>query len=476
MSLTLDRRTFAGIAALGAFWGVLVAVAGLNALYLFVSLLACVFILLDFRIGVVLLILLMPISTSEFFPHAMFGITGLNPMNPLLLGTLVSYLFRDASEGHLGRFMPRPLLWLYVVPIVAAGVLGSVHFKEIPPALFMYEIVGFKSVADYFRDLVMKPMFMVIFALLVGAAVAKAKSPERFLVAALASVWVMGSMVILFVLSSGIGLSELAGSGSREFLSPLGMHANDLGRLYVIAYAILLFTRAESGKSGMRLALLASMGLMAVALVLTFSRGAFVGFAVVNVLFVLWRRNVKTLVTFAILAALALFLLPAAVYDRIGTGYGGGADAISAGRIDLIWLPLLPEVLRSPILGNGLGSILWSEAMRKGAGVTIAAVTHPHNAYLQALLDMGISGLVLLCAYLAHVWKGFGALSVDPQVSPLLRGFYLGAKAGLASFLIAAATDGSLTPKPEQVYLWLAIGMMYGQLARKMNTRPGSGR
>jgi len=48
-----------------------------------------------------------------------------------------------------------------------------------------------------------------------------------------------------------------------------------------------------------------------------------------------------------------------------------------------------------------------------------------------------------------------------------LRGFYLGAAAGLLSFLIAAIADSSLTPKPEQAFLWLAIGMMYGQSARK---------
>jgi O-antigen ligase len=476
MTLALDRRTvFAGIAVLGAFWGAVIAVDGLNALYLFVSVLGCVFILLDFRIGAVLLILLMPISTSEFFPHAMFGITGLNPLNPLLVGTLVSYLLRGDSEAGRARFMPRALLWLYVVPIVVGGALGALHFGEIAPALFMHEIVEFKSVADYLRDLLIKPMFMVMFALLVAAAVSRSKRPERFLVPALLSVWVMGSMVILFVWSSGVGLSELAGSGARKFLSPLGLHANDLGRLYAVAYAILLFTWAESRHSGMRLALLASMGLVIVALVLTFSRGAFVGFAVVNVLFVLWRRNVKTLVSFVLLAALALFVLPQAVYDRIGEGRGSGIDAISAGRIDGLWLPLLPEVLGSPILGHGLGSIIWSEAMRKGAGVTILAVTHPHNAYLEALLDMGVVGLVVLCAYFVHVWKGFASLSVDPEVSPVMRGFFLGAMAGLASFLIAAATDSSLTPKPEQVFLWLAIGMMYGQLARKTSSPPGGG-
>ena len=138
---------------------------------------------------------------------------------------------------------------------------------------------------------------------------------------------------------------------------------------------------------------------------------------------------------------------------------------ISAGRIDHLWLPLLPEVPKSPIYGHGLGSILWSEPMRRGAGVTFLAVGHPHNAYLQALLDMGIAGLILVCAYLAHVWKGFRTLSVDPALSPTLRGFFLGAAAGLLALLISYLTDSSLLPRPEQAFLWLAIGMMYGQRA-----------
>ena len=186
----------------------------------------------------------------------------------------------------------------------------------------------------------------------------------------------------------------------------------------------------------------------------------------VNVLFLLWRRNAKALMFFGLLAVVAAFFLPGAVYDRVESGFGSGLDAISAGRIEGIWLPLLPDALRSPIYGNGLGSILWSEAMRTGVGVTIPGVMHAHNAYLQTVLDMGIAGLILVCAYFAHVWKGFHALSVDPSLSPSLRGFYQGAAAGLASFMIAGIAGSSLTPVPEQVFLWLAIGTMYGQRAR----------
>jgi hypothetical protein len=79
---------------------------------------------------------------------------------------------------------------------------------------------------------------------------------------------------------------------------------------------------------------------------------------------------------------------------------------------------------------------------------------------------MGIAGLILVCAYFVQLWKGFRALGVDPSLSPTLRGFFQGAAAGLASLLVADIVGSRLTPSAEQVFLWLAIGMMYGQRAR----------
>jgi O-antigen ligase len=457
-----------GLALLGAFWGTAIALADWNALYLCVSLLGCVFILRDFRVGVVLLILLLPLSRSYVFPHEMLGIKGLNPFNLLLVGTLGSCLLHGLFDGSLRRFMGHPLLWLYIVSILIAGALGSRHVGDVAPYYFINQMLYFDSAPGYLREMVLKPLLIVVYALLVGAAVSKAAQPEKFLVPTLISIWVMSSMVIVFVFLSGVALSELASSLRGSLTTWVGMHENELGRLYAVAYALLLFTWAESKDRGLKLALLASMGLVVVALMLTFSRGAFLGFIVVNVLFLLWRRNAKALTFAVLLAAVALFLLPGAVYDRVETGFGSGLNAISAGRIESIWLPLLPEILRSPVYGNGLGSILWSEAMRRADGVAILAVGHPHNAYLEVVLDMGIAGLIIVCAYFVHVWKGFRALSVDPALSPALRGFYLGAAAGLASLLIAAITDSSLIrPGPEQAFLWLAIGMMYGQRARK---------
>ncbi|HEY2275089.1 MAG TPA: O-antigen ligase family protein [Steroidobacteraceae bacterium] len=468
--LALDQRLkLPGIVLLGGACGVALAAGGMTAFYLCVSLLACGFILADFRCGVVMLILLMPFSgSSTLFPHEMFGIVGLNPLNLLLAGTCCSWLLQAFAGGSPGRFQSRPLLLLYVVPVLVAGAIGTRHIHEVSPTLLViYPGLDFPDAASYLRELVLKPLLMVLFALLVAAAVAKSARPARFLLPAVISICFMAAIVPVYVAQTGIGLKGLASSEEREFLSALGLHANDLGRLYAIAYALLLFTWAEAKELPWRWALLAAAGLTAVALVLTFSRGAVVELVVVSALYVLWRRSSRTVLFAAVVGFAVLVLAPEALYHRMETGEGEGLNAISAGRVDGLWLPLLPEVLRHPLFGNGISAILWSAPMREGAGQGVLPVTHPHNAYLEALLDMGIVGTVMLCAYFVHVFRGLRELSKDPRLEPALRGLFQGAAAGLLGMLVSDFTDSSLAPRPEQAFLWLAIGMMYGEFARR---------
>lgn len=441
-----------------ACMGGLIALGGPKALLVCICFLFCVFVLLDFRIGVVLLIVCLPISASSLFPHSMAGITGLNPLNLLLVASLGGYAVLRRPPSDTRPFMPRPLLWIYVLPIIAAGVMGSQHLGHIPAELFD-QLLTFDSVPTYLRDVLIRPLLTVLIALLIGAAAANSKRPERLLLAVLVAAWVMCLVAIGYVLISGVSMEELSSSDSRKFFLPLGLHANDLGRIYGFAYALMLFAYPEVRSRSLRAWLMLSMALVVVALVLTFSRGAFFGFIVANVLFMISRRNGVALLIGAGLLMVAIAVMPGVVLDRMSTGWGEGLDAISAGRVGHIWLPLLPELWRSPIIGNGLDSIVWSDAMRMG---TILTVAHPHNAYLQALMDMGVVGLVLLLAYFVHVWRGFDRLSRDGEVAPVLRGFFAGAKAGLVSLLLAAVVGGSLLPGVEQNFLWIAIGMMYG--------------
>jgi hypothetical protein len=451
----------AGVAVAG---GYALAVGELQALYVGLSLVACAAILIDYRAGAMLLVLLLPISTMAVFPTAMMGIPGLNPMNLLLMGTLGAYIVRGRLE-HPGRFVPHQVVWLLAAPIALAGLLGTMHFDDIPSAFFDGRIVQFTSPSSYLVVTVVKSMLLVLAALLVAAGVAKAKKPESFVVALATGAVAVALLAIGFVAISDIRLSVLASPRMRSFFGEIGAHANDLGRIFVTAYALMLFTWWEAKEPRARLALFIAIGIFILAIMLTFSRNAFLGFFMVNGLFLLWKFNMRK-VGWALLGVAASALLaPGAVYRRITHGFDSGSvDDVSAGRVEGLWLPLLPETLKSPLWGQGLDSTMWAEPMAIG---TMHMTAHPHNAYLQAVLDMGLIGLALLLAYYWHVWKGFRALGSNPYLSPAMRGFFQGACAALIAFAAAGLSGGSLRPQPDNVLLWLAIGIMYGLLARK---------
>jgi len=447
--------------------GYALALHDIDALYVGLGGAACVAILMDYRIGAFLLVALLPVSSTSLFPHQLMGVTGLNPINVLLAGTLFAYLVRGRLE-HPGALVPRPLALLYIAPIVVAGLLGTMHVDDIHPDFYDQLVINYSNWTGYLRDAMVRPLFTVLAAVLVGAAVAKVRKPEPFIAAIAVAGCLLALVMFGFILISEVRLGFLASARARGFFNEIGTHANELGRIFVTTYALLLFAWWETKNQHARIALAVALGMLALGVVLSFSRNAFLGFFLVNGLFLIWKFNMKKLGLALIALMVVAAFAPDALYRRITYGFESGeANEVAAGRIDGIWLPLVPDLLASPLWGTGLDSIMWSHAMTSGA---MLFVGHPHNAYLQAIMDMGVIGLGLMLAYFWHVWKGFRALGSNAYLSPLTRGFFQGACAALLAFALAGLSGGSLRPQPENVLLWMAIGMMYGLLARKPAT------
>ena len=449
----------AGLAIFGAMCGAAIGLAGLAALILFLVMIACVFVVRDWRAGVVLMVLIMPISQSYVFPHAMFGITGLNPLNVLMGVTMLSFLMAMANRGELKHFLPRSVAWLYLAPFLMGALLGMSHAGQIPQSFRDLDMIFFTDAPGYLRDMFAKPFLFVLYALLVAMAVRHSKEPAKLITPLVVSIVVMASVSLVYFVISGVTLSQLAGVYARQFLSPLGLHANDLGRLYGCAYALLLFIWDRTDHLALKTALMGAMVLVVLALLVTFSRGAFFGFILVNLIYLFSRRRVKTLVLATLLIPIGLYFTPGAVWDRMTMGFGDGLNTISAGRVGGIWTPLLPTLMDSPIWGKGLGSIMWSEPMIDGR---LLQVAHPHNAFLQAFTDTGLIGLVLVTAFWIYMWRRLHALRREARITAELQGFFEGAAAGLAAFLVAAFAGSSLLPVAAQAFLWLAVGMMFG--------------
>src|SRR5260370_14110484 len=108
-------------------------------------------------------------------------------------------------------------------------------------------------------------MLTVVAALIIAQAVAKSKKTENFLIPFIVAVWLMSVMAIGYVAAEGVSIGALALTSSRTFFSALGMHANDLGRLYAVAYALLLFTCGETQDARLKTILFVTKGIPAIA-------------------------------------------------------------------------------------------------------------------------------------------------------------------------------------------------------------------
>ena len=451
--------------ALAVGSGYALAVGELAGLYVALALLGSVAVLVDFRAGAVLLLLMLPMSPSDLFPRTLMQIPGLNPLNLLVAATVGSYVISGRAR-LAGPVVRQPVLWLYILPMCIAAFVGMPHLHEIPVLVTAAgtTLAQFANERQYLIITLLKGIVIVAIALMIGAAAARSRKPEGFIVAIAASAWIIALIQLGFILLMGVPLADMAAADARNFYGPIGLHANGLGRMHLSVLALLLFVWADCRQPRMRRFLMLTMGVVAIALVLTFSRAALGAAGLVGCLFLVWKFNVRSLALALLGVGFIALLAGAVIWSRVTVGFGQGADAVSAGRIDGIWLPLLPEIWKSPVWGSGLNSVLWSFPMQNGA---MLPVGHPHNAYLEAALDMGIVGLVLLLAYYVHVWKGFRAVSQDTTLSPEMRAFFQGATACLCAFLVTCTVGGSLRPEPEAAYLWIAIGLMYGMLARR---------
>ena len=451
--------------ALAVGSGYALAVGELAGMYVALALIGSVAVLIDFRVGAVLLLLMLPMSPSDLFPRTLLQVPGLNPLNLLVVATVASYVISGRAR-QAGPAVRQPVVWLYILPMCAAALIGLPHLHEIPLVITPAgtALAQFTNERQYLIMTLATRIVIVAIALMIGAAAARSRKPEGFIVALAASAWILALIQLGFIVFMGASFADLASPDARNFYAPMGMHANGLGRMHLSALALLLFVWVDCTQPRMRLFLMLTVGVVAMALLLTFSRAAIGGAVLVGALFLVWKFNVRSLALAILGLGVVVVLGGAIIWARVTIGFGEGANEVSADRIDGIWLPLLPELWKSPLWGHGLNSILWSFPMQTGS---MLPVDHPHSAYLEALLDMGIVGLGLTLAYFAHVWKSFRALSKDATLSREMRAFFQGAIACLCAYFVTCLVGGSLRPAAEAAYLWIAIGLMYGMLARR---------
>jgi len=458
---------FAGLLLLALLLGLVGAVGGWVAqVFLVTIVIPLVLLVSDYRIGLVLLIVLMPYANSRLIPQ----LGPLSMVNLVLAGVCGLYLLRMTLLRMSNRPAPLPLerelLLYYVLPVTMAAVVGTLHLNEIPQYFLVVSKIEKFGLKEYWISHYFKTMLLVLTACIMGAAVVERGKGQRFAIAlAVSAVLFVAAMCVLMAFS-GMSLDKL--KDARSFLGVLGRHNNEAGVMLTTALAPMLFMQPHLKTRAARTAMAAAAGFVICGIVLTFSRGAFLGMLGILLLYVLHFRRVKTAAMVAVLLAVGAALAPAAFYERLGRGIEdrptanitAESDELTAGRV-YTWGQLAPEVLKSPLWGRGQLSTQWSNHVK----TTWYNASHPHNMYLEILMDMGIIGAVAMFLFYRHVWRTFRRLGADARLPGAMRGFFIGAWAGLVSMLIYGFTNGHYYPAPEQIFYWVTVGLGFGYAA-----------
>jgi O-antigen ligase len=205
-----------------------------------------------------------------------------------------------------------------------------------------------------------------------------------------------------------------------------------------------------------RLFYLACCGLMCVCMLLTMSRGAWLGLLAAGAVFFVMLNARLLLLAPAALAVMWL-VLPATVLTRF-TSIGNLGDASSSYRM-YIWLGTLDMLRDYWLCGIGPGNEAFNAVYAK---YSFSAVTapHSHNLYLQIMCDAGVAALVVFLILLFVYFRTMGS-AVSREKDWTSRLYQTAFTSGMVGFLLQAMTDFSFYNYRVLFLFWacLALGI-----------------
>ena len=423
------------------------------------------------------LIVLMAVIEHPDMPKSLFGIQGLNPWNLLLLVVILAWLAQRGKE-HLRWDMPgkiNGLLFIYALVILVAFARMMVDFRAYEEFELLRGSDALTS-GSLISEHIINSFKWVIPGLLLYDGCRDPKRLHMGMTALLLIYFLLAIQVIKWMPLSGITSGgELSERSLKILINEIGYHRVNLSMMLGGASWAVFASRNFLGRQHVRWILLVSF-LIFFAQLLTGGRMGYITWAGVGIV-LLWIRWRKYLLIAPVVVAILLFMIPSA-WERLSQGFtpetkressrfeqmgyvqNNDVDiyTVTAGR-NIAWPLVIDKIKESPWVGYG------KEAMKQTGIATYLfteyseAFPHPHNAYLQLLLDNGILGALCIFPFYILILKYSYTLFRDNRSLEFIAtgGCCL---ALVLALLVASMGSQSFYPREGAVGMWCAIGLM----------------
>ncbi|MBN2589416.1 MAG: O-antigen ligase family protein [Sedimentisphaerales bacterium] len=349
------------------------------------------------------LILLMAVIEHPDMPKNLFGIQGLNPWNVLFGVIFLAWLVSRVRDG-LRWDMPRyiAVLLLIYISVIVAGVLRAFfdpgYFAEYP-----------------LKSLISEELINTIKWMIPGILLFDGCRTRKQAVMALVCLLVLYFLICLQVAKHVPPSAIFSDSGNVEVLrnrikKMVGYHPNEVAAILGGAYWGFIALLPLIPRKIFKIAVLIAACLIIYALALTGGRTGYAAWGLTGLILCLikWRK-------YLILAPIVVILLPVifpGATQRMLEGFGqvnvsgetiANEDEITAGRT-VAWPYVIDKISESSLTGYGrlamrrTGLYDRIEADHPGTGTP-----HPHNMYLETLLDNGLIGSLPILLFWAIV-------------------------------------------------------------------------
>lgn len=247
--------------------------------------------------------------------------------------------------------------------------------------------------------------------------------------------------------------SEMFNSITFRVASSLD-NPNMLGQYFILVIPLTgaLLLAAKTWEE--RIVWFVAAGIQCICMILTFSRGAWLGLLFAGAIFFIFL-NPKLIYLFPVVAIALYMVLPTAVIERF-TSIGDMSDDSTSYRV-YIWLGVLAMLKDYWFCGIGAGEVAFNTVYPAYSYSAIVA-PHSHNLFLQILCDGGFFLLIIFFFLLFHFFRGL-AVALKHSESWEGRLYQIAVGSGVVGFLVQAMTDYSFYNYRVMFLFWVMIGL-----------------
>lgn len=310
----------------------------------------------------------------------------------------------------------------------------------------------------------LKPMLVYVAFMLGYFLVVNLIRSREWLSRCIAGAVISGVIVSFYgIFQNFFGLAETTWQDADMFSSIKGRVVSTFENPNVLAeYLIMLlplifavFIVAKSPK--IKAATLLCFALSGGCLIYTWSRGAWLGFMIGMIIFMLmYSKKTLAAMLFCLLGVPFLpFVLPQSIIERF-TSIGNLGDSSTSYRV-YIWDGVISMLRDYFVTGIGIGNDSFKLVYPAYALSGIETAPHSHNLYLQITVELGIVGLVVFLALL-FIWAQ-SCLTLHATEKRKTKLIGAGIFCGIFAVLLQGMTDYIWYNYRVFLMFWLMLGL-----------------